>query len=141
MSVISAVRDYIRSYTELDDDAPVWTNYIGDGGVISYSIIPVTGERIVEEYINGSSSRAFSFAFQSVELTIDEATRMATQEFFEELAEWFRTQTEAGNFPNMDEGQTPYRIMATGWGTLIDLGQSQTGVYQISCRLEYEQSS
>lgn len=140
MSVIKAVRDYLRGYMGLEDGAPVWVNHVGEGDPDHYSIVPITGERIVEEYIDGSSSRAFAFAFQSVETTIDEQSRLEAQEFFESLADWLETQSQNGVFPDMDPGQEPFKMEALGWGTLINMGQSQTGVYQIQCRLEYSQS-
>jgi hypothetical protein len=39
----------------------------------------------------------------------------------------------------MDEGKTATAIEATGWAYLYEQGQSDTGVYQIQCRLTYEQ--
>lgn len=140
MSVISAVREYFKTYTGLDDDAPVWINHL-NGEPVSYSIIPIAGQQIVEEYLNGSTSREFGFAFQSVEYTLSEDVRLNTQEFFEELAAWLRSQSDAGTLPDMDAGQTPFKIEALDWGALVRQGVSETGVYQINCRLEYEQTS
>ena len=46
MSVISAIRTYIRTYSELKDDAPVWVNFLSETPE-GYSIVPLTGDRIV----------------------------------------------------------------------------------------------
>ena len=141
MSVISAIRDYIKDSSELDSDAPVWVNYLGDGSPISYSIIPAAGARPVAEYLNGTREMEYTFAFQSVEYTIDEATRLATIEFFEDLAEWLRTQSENGEFPDLGTGKDVFLIEAVNWGVLIESGESQTGIYQINCRLEFTQAA
>jgi hypothetical protein len=140
MTVISAIQDYIKGYTELDKDAPVWVNYLSDSPV-EYSIVPIPGEQIIAEYVTGKTSREFPFALQSMESTADEVARLESLGFYEEFAEWLRSQSEAGYFPEMDEGQSPFKIYATGWGMLFEQGQSQTGIYQIQCKLEYEQNS
>ena len=140
MSVLSAIQTYIKTYSELKTDAPVWVNFMGEAPT-EYSIVPLAGPQIIEEYITGKTSRVFPFALQSMESTMAELERVANQEFFEEFAEWLRTQSEASNFPTMGSGQTPFRIMALGHGVMLQQGDSQTGVYQIQCRLEYEQTT
>ena len=140
MTVLSALQEYIRDYSELKEDAPVWVNYLGESPV-GYSIVPLPGDRIVEEYITGNTSRVFPFAFQSMESTMDQLARENVQEFYEDFAEWLRTQSEAGEFPDMDDGQTPYKIEAIGSGFLFAQGDSQTGIYQIQCQLLYDQDS
>jgi len=140
MSVLSAIQVYIKTYSKLKKNAPVWVNYLGETPV-EYSIVPLVGARIVETYLNDHTSREFPFAFQSMECTVDQLGRAATQEFYESFAEWLRTQNEADILPEMDPGQTPFKIEALGNGFLFTQGDSQTGVYQIQCRLEYDQTS
>lgn len=130
MSVLSAIQTYIKTYSDLKTDAPVWVNYLGDEP-IEYTIVPLAGARIVEEYINGGTSREFPFALQSVESTVDDLGRLASQEFYEAFAEWLRTQTEADNLPTLASGQTAFKIEALGNGFMFQQGESQTGVYQI----------
>ena len=138
MTVLSAVKTYIQDYSELETDAPVWVNYLGKDP-IEYAIIPLPGAGVVEEYIDGSSKREFSFAFQSMESTADELERLETIGFFEEFSEWLDTQTEADDFPSLESGKTPTKIEALGWGFLYEQGESGTGVYQIQCALTYDQ--
>jgi hypothetical protein len=140
MSVLSAIQTYIKTYSELKKDAPVWVNYLGESPV-GYSIVPLTGPRIVETYLNDHTSREYSFALQSMESTMDQLNRINVQEFYEEFAEWLRTQSGQEVFPEMGPEQTPTNIEALGNGYLYRQGDSQTGVYQIQCRLEYEQTS
>ena len=140
MTVLSAIQDFIKGCKELKSDAPVWVNYLGDSPV-EYSIVTLPGDRIVFEYINGKTSRVFPFAFQSMESTMDQVARENIQEFYEDFAEWLRTQSEQEVFPDMDPGQRPFKIEAIGSGFLFAQGDSQTGVYQIQCQLLYDQDS
>jgi hypothetical protein len=140
MSVLSAIQEFIKGCSELDSDSPVWVNYLGESPV-GYSIVPLPGDKIVEEYITGKTSRVYPFAFQSMESTLDQLARTNVHEFYEDFAEWIRTQSEQGVFPEMDAGQTPFKIEAIGSGFLVAQGDSQTGVFQIQCQLLYEQDS
>lgn len=138
MSIISALRSYLKNYTGLALGAPVWVNYLG-AVPTEYTVNPLPGNRIVEQYVDGSSLREYPFAFQSVESTAADLERLENSGFFEAFADWLESQTELGNLPVLDSGQTPERIEATGWGYLYEQGNSDTGVYQIQCRLVYEQ--
>ncbi len=138
MSIISALRSYLKNYTGLALGAPVWVNYLG-AVPTEYTVNPLPGNRIVEQYVDGSSLREYPFAFQSVESTAADLERLENSGFFEAFADWLESQTELGNLPVLDSGQTPERIEATGWGYLYEQGNSDTGIYQIQCRLVYEQ--
>jgi hypothetical protein len=137
-SIISAIRDYIADYAELDSDAPVWVDYIGPKPT-EYSVVPLAGSRVVEAYINGSTLREYPFAFRSMESTADDLARLENNGFFEAFADWLDSQTESDAFPTMNTGQTPELIEALGWGYLYEQGESETGIYQIQCRLVYKQ--
>lgn len=138
MTIISALRTYIATYSALPTGAPLWVDYLGKEPN-QYAIIPLPGTRKIEEYINGGSLREFPFAFQFVVSTAAQAERLESNEFSEALATWFDTQTLAGTFPALGTGKTVLEIEATSWGFLLEQGESETGIYQISCRLEYEQ--
>ena len=59
--------------------------------------------------------------------------------FFEALADWFESQTEAGILPTLSEGKTAVSIEASNWAYLYEQGTSDKGIYQIQCKLVYEQ--
>lgn len=138
MSILSAVKAYIATYTGLPTGAPLWVDFLGDNPS-GYAIIPLPGERIVERYIDGGSEREFPFAFQSMESTADELERLENNGFYEAFADWLETQDKAGVYPTLATGKTPTGIEATGWGYLFQQGESDTGIYQIQCKLTYEQ--
>src|SRR5574340_1442387 len=119
MTIIEALKTYIASYTGLKDGAPLWVDFLGPANT-EYAIIPLPGEKIVERYINGASLREFPFAIQSIESTADELERMETSGFYEALADWFESQTEAGVLPALGGKKTAEAIESTGWAYLYE---------------------
>ena len=138
MSIIAGIRTYIATYSGLKAGAPVWVDAIGPNPT-EYAIIPLPGAKIVEQYINGGSLREYPFAFQSAEYTADNLERLENNGFFEAFSDWLESQTQAGVLPTLGAKQTPELIEAIGWGYLYEMGNSETGIYQVQCRLVYEQ--
>jgi hypothetical protein len=140
VSLISAVKTYLLTYTGLESGTPMWVNHL-NAQPTGYSIVPLPGPTTIEEYISGGSMEAFPFAFQIVESTADDAQRLDNIAFGETFAAWLKSQTKAGTLPTLGTGQTAYSIEATTWGHLFEQGDSETGIYQISCQLLYEQAA
>ena len=138
MSIISAIKTYIQTYAGLKSGAPVWVDTIG-ANPTEYAIIPLAGAKVIEQYIDGGSLREYPFAFQSAEYTADELERIENNGFFEAFSDWLESQTEAGVLPALGAEKTSWSIEATGWGYLYQQGQSETGIYQVQCRLIYDQ--
>ncbi len=138
MTVIESIRTYIATYSGLASGKPLWVDYLGQTPT-EYSISPLAGGRIVEKYINNSTLREFPFAFSSMESTADNLERLENIGFYEAFADWLETQTNAGTLPTLASGKTATAIEATGWAYLYQPGESQTGIYQIQCKLTYEQ--
>lgn len=140
MSIISALKNYLKTNPSIPSQAPVWVDYM-ENKPTQFSILTLPGNQILEEYIDGSSRRVYPFAIQSIESTADELERLENSGFYEDLSEWFEEQSEAGTLPDLGTGKTAERIEMMGWGYLFQTGESQTGIYQIQCRLIYEQSA
>jgi hypothetical protein len=138
--MLSAVTTYIKTCLDLADGAPVWVDFLGSDGV-QYSVVPLPGARIISEDIIGNTVREFPFAFQSMASTADDLERLETAGFFETFAAWLESQSKSGVFPTLEEGQEPTKIESTGWGFLYEQGVSDTGIYQIQCKLTYEQGA
>ena len=138
MSVVSATKSYFQSYIDAaDEDKPLWVNHL-QAEPVNYAIVPLGGTRKVSEYIHGNSGeREFVFAFQSSRFTADEAERVGNLEFFETLAEWLDDQSDEDNLPSLPAGFAASAIEALSYGYLFEQGESETGVYQIQCRLEF----
>lgn len=138
MSLISALKTYIATYSGLETGAPLLIDVLGKEPT-QYAIVPIPGARIVESYVDGGSRREYPFAIQSMEANGDDAVRTAVNEFYENLADWFESQTLAGVLPILAAGKTATEIEALGWGFLSEFGESGSGIYQIQAKLTYEQ--
>lgn len=139
MSIIGAVRDYIKAYTGLPSGAPMWVQYLG-AKPGEYGVISQPGAKIVERYLDGGSLREFPFALVSTESTMDDLTRLQSDELYEALSDWMEKQSDEGNLPDLGEGKNAIAIEALSWAYLIEQGESGTGVMQLLCKLTYEQS-
>lgn len=138
MTIINALRTYLAAYSGLETGAPLWVDFLGPDPT-QYAIIPIPGDKIIEQYLDGGSLREYPFAIQSMESTADDLERLENNGFFEALSDWFESQANAGSLPTLGAKQTATSIEATGWGYLHEQGQSDTGIYQVQCKLVYEQ--
>jgi hypothetical protein len=138
MSLITAIRTYLATYSGLVSGAPLWVDHLGSIPT-EYGISPLAGARIAEEYIDGSTVREFPFAFSSTESTADNLERLDNVGFYETFADWLESQTLAGTLPTLATGKTATKIEALGHGYLFQEGESSTGIYQIQCKLTYDQ--
>jgi len=138
MSIIEDLRTYILTYSQLKAGAAVLIETLGKEPT-QYAILPLAGGRILERYINGATLREYPFAIQSMEYTSADLERLENNGFYEALADWFETQTEAGVLPTLDAGKTAEAIEASGWGFILEQGESGSGIYQITGRLIYQQ--
>lgn len=137
-SILEGIRDYLRTYTGLKTDAPLWVHYLGNEPT-QYSILPLAGFRVLETNILGKRTMEYPFALQSMESTSEDIDRLESAGFYEEFANWLEQQTEVQNLPQLPEGAEATEIEALGWGILFQQSESETGIYQIQCRLIYEQ--
>ncbi len=138
MSVLSSLKTWLGAYESLDSGAALYVDHLGSEPT-QYAIIPLPGEKVIEEYLSGKSLRAYPFALQSVESTAADLERIENSGFFESFSDWLESQTDDGDFPSLGSGKTAYEIEALGWGYLYEKGQSDTGIYQIQCLLTYIQ--
>ncbi len=139
-SILSILKTYLQGYSELKENAPIWVDFLGDTPT-QYSIVPLPGARIIEQYVDDSTLREFPFAFQSMEYTADETERIATSEFYEAFADWLEEQSKNETLPTMNTNQEPVSIEAVSWAYWLEKGKSDTGIYQINCKLTYGQGA
>jgi len=139
MTIIESLKTYLKTCPNLADGALLEVDH--NGPAIQYAIVPLPGARVLETYIDGASLREFPFAFQTAAITADDAERIDNAGFQETFADWLEAQTEAGNLPALDAGKAAESITATSWGYLFEQGESDTGIYQIQCKLTYHQAA
>ncbi len=137
MSMITAVHNFLLTYPPMADSL-IHVDALG-GTPTEYAVIPVPGDRKKIQYLDGGSDREYPFLIQSVESTADELERIENSGFYEALADWLEEQTKAGNLPTLSAGKTAESIEAVSWGFVYEQGASNTGIYQITCVLKYEQ--
>jgi hypothetical protein len=141
MSIISSLKTYIATWTAgMGSSPPLWVDFLNPTPN-NYEIVPLPGNRIVLTYLNGDSEREYPFAFQAMFSTADEAERLESNGFFETFADWLESQTLTGTLPTFTgtPTKTATAIEASGWAYLYEQGQSETGIYQIQCKLSYSQ--
>jgi hypothetical protein len=140
VTLLESVRTWLLTYSELDVNAGFLVEQLS-GQPTQYALVPLSGNPIVETYVNGATLRQFPFAVQSLESTADDLARIAASGFYEGLSEWIETQNAAGTLPTLDDGKTPESVEPLGLPILIEFGESGVGIYQLQCRLTYEQSA
>ena len=134
MSDIKAVQDFLLSYQSLEDNRPVWVEMLGEEP-LSYTVFLVPGKQ-VEEDIIGNKTVSYPFGFGAVEVIADNSALLAA-EIYEAFADWVDEQTESGNLPTLETGNTAISIEALDTATIIERAE-KTGVFQILCKLVYE---
>jgi hypothetical protein len=135
MTVIQALQTFLKTFSAFTNKN-VFVNKL-DNQPIEYSIVPLPGAQIVEESITGKRTLAYPFALQTTRYTADDVDRVANSGFFEEFAAWLRGKTNADQMPNLGTGLKAESIEATDRGSLFEQGESETGIYQITCMLIY----
>lgn len=140
MTLLESVRTYLLTYSGFAEDAAFLVEQLGKEPT-QYALVPLSGNPILETYLNRKTLRQYPFAIQSMESTIDDLARIAASGFYEALTDWLESQNAAKIFPTMDTGKTPKSIEALGLPLLIEFGESGTGIYQLQCRLTYEQNA
>jgi hypothetical protein len=139
-TIIEAIQTFIKDYEGLEDNAPVWVDYLGSQ-VTQYSINPMPGSRIVETYIDGSTLREYPFSFLFSGSTADDTARLGNSGLAESFADWIEEQSESGNLPLLSDNKTAESMQVTNSGYLEQEGESQTGIYAIQCKLVYTQEA
>jgi hypothetical protein len=137
-TMVEALQAFMLTYPNWAASAPLYVDYLG-AEPTQYTIVPLPGDKVLEEYIDGGSSRTYPFALQANFSTADEAERIQNSGFFETLSDWFETETLAGRLPTLPSGRTAEKIEAGNLGFLYQQGESETGVYQIQCKITYIQ--
>jgi len=138
MSVIEPVITFIESYSGIDSSKMVYADHI-DANALSYGIAPLPGQRVIEEDIIGRQLVEYPFSLEFTGNTASDITRVVNIVWTEDFADWLKAKTDALEFPELGAGKYPEKIEATIWGFLDQQSESDTAIYQISCKLTYWQ--
>jgi len=135
MSDIKAIQVYLATYQALESNRPVWVEMLNPNP-LSYAVFLIPGKQVIED-ITGGKTVEYPFAFGAIEVLADDSGLDAA-EFYEEFADWLDEQTEKGTLPTLDAGKTAVSIEALDTATIIERAEN-TGVFQILCKLIYEE--
>ena len=136
-STIDYIIGLLRTCPYIDQQHPLYLDFIGkDRG--NFSIFPLAGASVVEEYLSGSRMEEYTFAIASRFSTADDRARRENSAFSERIEAWMRKVTAEGGFPDMGEHRYADKLEALGRGIMIEENSNlQRGQYQIQCRLVY----
>lgn len=134
MSRMGRLREHFFTCPLLEENAPVHVDGLKPDPE-NYSIAPLGGETLLEEYLDGSCLRKMPFVFSAMRYGTQDSDRMAASALLEEVAAWME---RAENLPVMDEGQRAERLRATESPVLKETGgNGATAAYEMKCELHY----
>lgn len=139
MTIIESLYEYFKNCPLLDEDRKLNISFLpADKREYVISVIPTSN--IVKTYIDGTSLRQYLFTFGTSEyFDADTQQNLFNCGFFENLAAWLEKQSNAKNFPELAENQTPTKIQAQTTGYLMSAYDGNNARYQIQCCLTYRQ--
>lgn len=138
MSLIESIKNFIADCPYLEDMKSLNVDFLNDENN-SISVEETPTDTVIEEYIDGSSERQFTFVI-AARLHYSEEVRnnIDNSGLFENVQNWLEECTNSDTLPTLDEGLIPLKIEALSNGYLFGLGGDLASArYQIQCRLIY----
>lgn len=137
-SLIDSIRAFVLACPFLRGGR-VNVDYIGEE--MGYSVDPLPCDPIVQRYTDGGAKKQFQFAFTSQE-DYDQDARINIENsgFFQAFDEWIEGQSQAGNFPALEDDKIPILMETLNSGYLYDINGIKAK-YRIECRLVYAQEA
>lgn len=137
-NITQGIKEYLETYTPLSSG--VYVEFVGETPT-EYSIVMLPELEKIEEYIVSGGVYGRHFLLNMRAATNEDADRLQNNGFYEDFAEWLRTQSEAGELPSLPSGYTAVSIEALSNGFLMESSEVlSTAVYSINCRLVYERT-
>lgn len=136
--MIEKVKDYISTYSGLDDFVKGNVDYLVDK-VNAYSINEQVGYNpIVNTYTDGNKEMQFLFNFDVKFHWNDELKNNINNSiFFESFRDWLETNDYNSIYPELEDNIIPISIRATSNGYIYTTGSNEA-IYRISCEFKYE---
>lgn len=136
-SILDGIKNHLET-CPLFEGKSLRVNCLGEEPV-EYTLEDVPSTTIVKRYIGGDSVRQALFLIASREFYSKSAIdNLKACGFYEQLADWFESQSAAGILPELPQGMESRRIEATtnGYCMAADI-QQNVQRYQIQCKLTY----
>jgi hypothetical protein len=131
--MITQIRDFIKSLAIVDSFTRINVDYLGDTPT-EYVIEPVPTERIIKQYVDGSTLNQYVFQFGSRKsYSSDVIENMQNSEFYESFEKCINWCNRQSILPNITGIQS---IECLNVGTIQDAG-TDTAKYSIQMRVTY----
>jgi len=147
MSILNSLYNYIKLCPLLQESSngilSLKVDYSQSDNVTSYSINETVCKPELKTYVNGDSENQFIFTLTSIEhFGSDEDVNITNIYFYEQFAQWLKSNSFKKILPTMEEGQTPSKIKALTGGYLFDnAADATTARYCIQVQLIYDQKN
>lgn len=137
-TITQGIKTFLETYSPLSGG--VYVEFVGEKPT-EYSIVMLPELEKIEEWIVSGGIYGRHFLLNMRAATNEDADRLINNGFYEDFAEWLRTQSEAGTLPTLPTGYTALSIEALSNGFLMESSEVlSTAVYSINCRLVYERN-
>lgn len=138
MSLVKAIRDYMRTCPEIKTNAIVNIDNIANGISFSITFLPTSPD--IQEFINGDKLKQKQFVVTAKYLTTDGQSYIDNQELLENFEAWFEQQEADDNFPFVGANQEARSIYVSSAGYLSDQNEGgDKADYQMTCVFTYKQ--
>ena len=137
MTVIESVQKWLKTYNGLKGRLDV--DFLPEDAD-TYSVDTIPCEEVLKRYKDGGTMKQFQFAVSSrrfYEQNIKQ--NISNLQFFEDLTAWVEKKARAREFPTMDKGRQPLKIVVTSTAYPFIVSEDGKARYQIQMRLEYYQ--
>ena len=137
-SITQGIKTFLETYSPLSGG--VYVEFVGEQPT-EYSVVMLPELEKIEEWIVSGGIYGRHFLLNMRAATNEDADRLINNGFYEDFAEWLRTQSDAGTLPDLPTGYTALSIEALSNGFLMESSEVlSTAVYSINCRLVYERN-
>lgn len=137
MTLIEAVRDFLKKYPDLKNNQLNVDFLPPDAATYSVDVVPI--KSVVKTYRDGTSLRQFAFVLAARSYWgPDFRQQVDNLGFFEAFEGWLDAQNRARNFPNLGEGRTVRKLEVTTSGYAF-APDTDLARYQIQCKITYFQ--
>ena len=135
--LVESVKKYIESLDCMKEfNNAINVNYLAED-IVNFSIEENPTSPIIKRYANGSTVRAYEFAFSSREIYgIEVLQNIENSNFYEELVNEIEKKDSIGILPILDTGLESQSIEVTSSPYIISTDED-TSIYQVNFRLKY----
>lgn len=137
MTIIEAIRDWLRTYPPLADGR-LGVDCLPEEAQ-TYSIDAIPCPEVIKGYMDGAALKQFDFVLASRVFHGNKIKQnMDNLEWYESFSRWVRAQNQRPkHLPDLGEGRTAQRVTVSTSGYLYQVSEEGRARYQIQLKLIY----